>query len=96
MPDGAPSKQTPIGVQKHGYTLTEVRIMGNSTLSSREFDQDTSPAKKPAMNGPVFIADRQLSGGKTKIADLLSMQDGEDFELEIPKLQELAKHAELQ
>jgi prevent-host-death family protein len=29
-----------------------------TTLSSREFNQDTSRAKKAAKNGPVFITDR--------------------------------------
>lgn len=83
--------------------------MGITTLSSREFNQDSSRAKKAAMNGPVFITDRgrpahvllsieqyqQLSGGKKKIADFLAMQDAGDIELDIPKLQDLAKPAEL-
>lgn len=29
-----------------------------TTLSSREFNQDASRAKKAALNGPVFITDR--------------------------------------
>lgn len=29
-----------------------------TTLSSREFNQDTGRAKKAAQNGPVFITDR--------------------------------------
>lgn len=83
--------------------------MSITTLSSREFNQDSSHAKKAAMNGPVFITNRgrlahvllsieqyqQLSGGKRKIADLLAMQGAEDIELEIPKLQDLAKPAKL-
>ncbi len=83
--------------------------MGITTLSSREFNQDSSRAKKAALDGPVFITDRgrpahvllsieqyqQLSGGKKKIADLLAMPGAEDIELEIPKLQDLAKPAEL-
>lgn len=83
--------------------------MGITTLSSREFNQDLSRAKKAALDGPVFITDRgrpahvllsieqyqQLSGGKKKIADLLAMPGAEDIELEIPKLQDLAKPAEL-
>jgi prevent-host-death family protein len=32
--------------------------MAITTLSSREFNQDTSRAKKAARNGPVFITDR--------------------------------------
>ena len=83
--------------------------MGITTLSSREFNQDSSRAKKAALDGPVFITDRgrpahvllsieqyqQLSGGKKKIADLLAMPGAEDIELEIPKLHDLAKPAEL-
>lgn len=58
-----------------------------TTLSSRQFNQDASKAKKAAMAGPVFITDRgrpahvlltfeeyrKLTGGRTKIADLLAM-----------------------
>jgi len=32
--------------------------MAIKTLSSREFNQDTSGAKKAANHGPVFITDR--------------------------------------
>jgi len=32
--------------------------MAITTLSSREFNQDTSGAKKAAQEGPVFITDR--------------------------------------
>lgn len=32
--------------------------MSITTLSSREFNQDTSRAKKAAKDGPVFITDR--------------------------------------
>ena len=32
--------------------------MAITTLSSREFNQDTSRAKKAASEGPVFITDR--------------------------------------
>lgn len=32
--------------------------MSITTLSSREFNQRTSAAKKPAMAGPVFVTDR--------------------------------------
>jgi prevent-host-death family protein len=58
-----------------------------TTLSSREFNQDTSRAKKAASLGPVFITDRgkpahvllsieeyqRLTGGPRKIADALAM-----------------------
>ena len=58
-----------------------------TTLSSREFNQRISEAKKAASRGPVFITDRgrpahvllniedyqKLTGGHQKIADLLAM-----------------------
>ncbi len=83
--------------------------MSIKTISSREFNQDASGAKKAAKNGPVFITDRgrpahvlltfdeykKLTGGHTKIADLLAMPGSENIELEIPLLRDLAKPANL-
>lgn len=80
-----------------------------TTLSSRQFNQDASKAKKAAMAGPVFITDRgrpahvlltfeeyrKLTGGRTKIADLLAMPGIEDVELDIPQLRDLAQPADL-
>ena len=57
-----------------------------TTLSSREFNQDASRAKKAALNGPVFITDRgrpahvlltieeyqRLTGSQVNIVDLLA------------------------
>ncbi|MBC7610389.1 MAG: type II toxin-antitoxin system Phd/YefM family antitoxin [Polaromonas sp.] len=65
-----------------------------TTLSSRQFNQDASKAKKAAQQGPVFITDRgrpahvlltfsdyqKISGRTTKIADLLAMQGHDDVE----------------
>ncbi len=61
--------------------------MNITTLSSREFNQSASEAKKAANKGPVFITDRgepahvlinidtykKLTGSHQKIADLLAM-----------------------
>jgi prevent-host-death family protein len=58
-----------------------------TTLSSREFNQDASRAKKAARNGPVFITDRgrpahvlltieeyqQITGNRASIVELLAM-----------------------
>jgi prevent-host-death family protein len=80
-----------------------------TTLSSREFNQDASKAKKAAMAGPVFITDRgrpahvlltfeeykKITGGRTKIADLLAMPGIEDVELDIPQLRDLAQPADI-
>ena len=83
--------------------------MAITTLSSREFNQDASRAKKAANDGPVFITDRgkpahvllsikeyqRLTGGHQKIADLLAMPGIEEIDLEIPRLRDLAQPADL-
>jgi prevent-host-death family protein len=80
-----------------------------TTLSSREFNQDASKAKRAAKSGPVFITDRgrpalvlltfeeykKITGGHTKIADLLAMPGSTDIELEIPQSRDLAQPADL-
>ncbi|NMM14635.1 MAG: type II toxin-antitoxin system Phd/YefM family antitoxin [Rhodoferax sp.] len=80
-----------------------------TTISSREFNQAASEAKKAANEGPVFITDRgrpahvlmsmalyqRLTGSRQKIADLLAMPGIEDIELEIPRLRDLARPADL-
>lgn len=78
-----------------------------TTLSSREFNQAASEAKRAANDGPVFITDRgrpahvlmsmalyqRLTGSRQKIADLLAMPGIEDVDLEIPRLPDLARPA---
>jgi prevent-host-death family protein len=73
--------------------------MSITTLSSREFNQDTSRAKKAAAEGPVFITDRgrpahvllsfeeyqRLSGGRRKIAEALAMPGGEEIDFDPPR-----------
>jgi prevent-host-death family protein len=80
-----------------------------TTLSSREFNQDTSKAKKAAKKGPVFITDRgkpahvllsiedyrRLAGGQRKIADALAMPGGEDIEFEPPRAEIKTRRADL-
>jgi len=70
-----------------------------TTLSSREFNQDTSRAKKAARRGPVFITDRgrpahvlltiedyqRLTGGNMSLAEALA-QPGSDFEFNPPRV----------
>ena len=79
-----------------------------TTLSSREFNQAASEAKRAANNGPVFITDRgrpahvlmsmalyqRLTGSRQKIADLLAMPGIEDVDLEIPRLRDVARPAD--
>lgn len=83
--------------------------MAITTLSSRQFNQDASRAKKAAQDGPVFITDRgrpahvllsfaeyqKITGGQAKIADLLAMPGVEDIEFEIPPSRDLAQAADL-
>ena len=78
----------------------EDRRVNITTLSSREFNQDSSKAKKAAQNGPVFITDRgkpahvlltiedyrKLTGKTLNIIDLLAMPGLENIEFEPPKL----------
>jgi prevent-host-death family protein len=76
-------------------------------MSSREFNQDTSRAKKAAAHGPVYITDRgrpahvlltyetyeQLLGTQ-RVLDLLGEPAGvEDVELKIPTSDDLARPA---
>jgi prevent-host-death family protein len=79
-----------------------------TTLSSREFNQAASEAKRAANKGPVFITDRgrpahvlmsielyqRLTGSHQKIADLLAMPGIADVEFEIPNLRDLARPAD--
>jgi len=71
-----------------------------TTISSREFNQDTSRAKKAAVDGPVFITDRgkpahvllsieeyqRITGGHRKIADVLAMPGLADVEFDPPRV----------
>jgi prevent-host-death family protein len=81
-----------------------------TTLTSREFNQDTSRAKKAASEGPVIITDRgqpahvllsfkqylELSGGRGNIFDQLSMPGIEDIEFDPPAItSELHRPADL-
>ena len=81
-----------------------------TTVSSREFNQDTGRAKRAARRGPVVITDRgrpshvlltfeeynRLASRGHNVIDLLGAPVGiEDVELEIPTLREPARPAEL-
>jgi prevent-host-death family protein len=77
-----------------------LQIMAITKLSSRDFNQDTSRAKRAAKRGPVFITDRgrpshvlltmeeyqRLTGGEKSIADLLAMPAAAKIEFEPPRL----------
>jgi prevent-host-death family protein len=79
-------------------------------LSSREFNQDTSRAKRAARRGPVIITDRgrpahvlltfsdyqRLTLETGSLIDLLGQPPGiEDVELQVPPLRDLARSAHL-
>ena len=76
--------------------------MAITTLSSREFNQDTARAKRAARKGPVFITDRgrpahvfltieeyhAISSGKKKktLAEVFAMPNADQVEFEPPRL----------
>lgn len=74
--------------------------MVTTTLSSRDFNQDTSRAKRAAKRGPVFITDRgrpshvlltveeyqRITAGQKNIADLLAMPEAAEIEFEPPRV----------
>ena len=74
--------------------------MAITTLSSREFNQDTSRAKKAAKRGPVIITDRgrpshvlmtieeyrKITGKKENILELLAMPEAAEIEFEPARL----------
>ena len=74
--------------------------MAITTLSSREFNQDASRAKKAAKNGPVFITDRgrpahvllsieeyqKIKGKGKSILDLLAMPEAAEIEFDPPRM----------
>ncbi len=83
--------------------------MSITTLSSREFNQDTSRAKKAACKGPVFITDRgkpahvllsikeyqKLTGKRRNIIEALSVPGLADIDFDPPRLRDLARAVDL-
>lgn len=82
--------------------------MNITTLSSREFNQDTGRAKKAAAGGPVFITDRgkpahvllsiedyqRITGGRRTIVEALSMPGLSEIDVEFPRSRELPRAAD--
>jgi prevent-host-death family protein len=74
--------------------------MATTKLSSREFNQDTSRAKRAAKRGPVFITDRgrpshvlltveeyqKLVEKQKSIVELLGMPRASEVEFEPPRM----------
>jgi PHD/YefM family antitoxin component YafN of YafNO toxin-antitoxin module len=83
--------------------------MSITTLSSREFNQDTAGAKKAAAQGPVFITDRgrpahvlltmeryqALTGQSTGIVSLLALPGAGDIDFEPPRAGEHYREADV-
>lgn len=84
--------------------------MSVTTVSSREFNQDVSKAKRATLNGPVFITDRghpahvlltieeyqKITDKKESIIELLAMPDAANIDFEPPRLNdELIRPADL-
>ncbi len=79
------------------------------TMSSREFNQSSSEAKKASLTGPVFITDRgipshvllsideyrKLTGGMCTLADALAQQDSTEVEFEPPRVDRLHRAPDL-
>ncbi len=71
-----------------------------TTMSSREFNQDASRAKRAAAEGPVFITDRghpahvlltyeayqALQGEQLSLYDALRQKEEGDFDFQAPRM----------
>lgn len=80
-----------------------------TTVSSREFNQDASGAKRAASKGPVIITDRgrpahvlltieayqKLAQKSASIVELLAMPGVADVEFEPPRLGRMARPADM-
>jgi len=83
--------------------------MSVTTMSSREFNQGASEAKRAANNGPVFITDRgrpahvllsfeeyqRLTRQRRSIADALAMPGSADIEFTPPRVDVEVQPADL-
>lgn len=79
-----------------------------TTLTSREFNQDTGRAKKAATDGPVFITDRgkpahvllniddylRLTNNRRNLLDALSMPELADIDFDPPRIRTIARPVE--
>jgi prevent-host-death family protein len=84
--------------------------MAVTTVSSRQFNQDASGAKKAAKKGPVFITDRgrpahvlmtieeyhRLTGRNISLAAALAQPGGDDIEFDPPRIEGFFKPADFE
>ena len=80
-----------------------------TTLSSREFNQHSSDAKKATAKGPVFITDRgrpahvllsiqqyrELTGDRMTLSQALAQPDVADYDFDPPRVGGLYRAADL-
>jgi prevent-host-death family protein len=83
--------------------------MSVTTVSSREFNQDTGSAKRASLNGPVFITDRgkpahvllsieeyrRITGVPRKISEALALREAADIDFDPPRINISLKPADL-
>lgn len=74
--------------------------MSITTISSREFNQDASGAKRAAADGPVFITDRgrpahvlmtyeayrAMAGQERSLLDIVAQEEDDDIEFDPPRM----------
>jgi prevent-host-death family protein len=80
-----------------------------TTVTSRQFNQDASGAKKAARRGPVFITDRgqpahvlltieeyrRLTGDNMSLAAALAQSGENEFEFDPPRVDSITRPADL-
>jgi prevent-host-death family protein len=80
-----------------------------TTFTSREFNQDTSRAKKATRLGPVFITDRgepahvllsideyrEITGRRMTLAEAIAQADPDDIEFSPPRVSGIIREADL-
>ncbi|AUG53687.1 type II toxin-antitoxin system Phd/YefM family antitoxin [Thalassospira marina] len=84
--------------------------MDISTFTAREFNQDTSKAKKASLRGPVFITDRgkpahvllsieqyqKILGLAPSIVDLLAKPETADIDLKPQRIENMSDIADFE
>lgn len=92
------------------FSVGEGNQVNVTSITSREFNQNVSKAKRAAAEGPVFITDRghtahvlltieeyqKITDKGKSIVELLAMPDAADIDFEAPRIEsELYRPADL-
>ena len=86
-----------------------MRARSMTIMTSREFNRDVGKAKRKARKGPVFVTDRgrasqvlltvgdfqEMTGAEANIAEWLAMPEAADIDFHPPRLEIMAKPADL-